>query len=161
MPQGKSRGASSSRWARWRELSLREQRATLAAALLIPAARLALRTRGAAWTTDRLLRRPLGARVGGLDDLASARELARAVGRASNNGPYAGNCLSRSLALLWMLRGRGIVGELRYGARTADGKLEAHAWVELNGRVLNDRQDVETRFARFGSDPVPRARTGP
>ena len=60
-----------------------------------------------------------------------------------------------------MLRGRGIVGELRYGARTADGKLEAHAWVELNGRVLNDRQDVETRFARFGSDPVPRARTGP
>ncbi len=57
-----------------------------------------------------------------------------------------GNCLSRSLALLLLLRRGGHAAQLRLGVSLAGGAFAAHAWVELDGRVLNDRPDVSTRY---------------
>jgi hypothetical protein len=57
-----------------------------------------------------------------------------------------GNCLSRSLALYYLLRKAGAAPHLRLGVSLADATFSAHAWVELDGRVLNDRADVSTRF---------------
>ena len=45
-----------------------------------------------------------------------------------------------------MLASRGVPTELRFGARRALGQVEAHAWVELDGRVVNDAPDVADRF---------------
>jgi hypothetical protein len=46
-------------------------------------------------------------------------------------------CLTQALATQLLLRRRGQVSDLRIGvAKGESGKLEAHAWVELNGRVI-------------------------
>ena len=56
-------------------------------------------------------------------------------------------CLQRSLALCLWLERRGVVCQLRIGVRKRAGVLEAHAWVEYHGCVLNDSQSVSRRFA--------------
>jgi hypothetical protein len=64
------------------------------------------------------------------------------------NLPWA-NCLKKSLVLWWLLRRQGIEGDLQIGVRHEQDKFEAHAWVEYEGVVLNDTQDVRSRFAMF------------
>lgn len=62
---------------------------------------------------------------------------------------YAGTsvtCLSRSLCLWAALRKRGFDAELRTGLTRLDGKVEGHAWIELEGRVLNDRKSVADTY---------------
>jgi hypothetical protein len=78
-----------------------------------------------------------------------------AVNRARRYAPYRGNCLSQSLTLLYMLRRRGVAPTLRLGVRLSAARLDAHAWVEFDGRVLNDTQDVHTRFAPFSTSNPP------
>jgi hypothetical protein len=57
-----------------------------------------------------------------------------------------------------LLRREGIAGDLRIGARKVDGKLDAHAWVELNGRAIDDGDDAPRRFVPFETGPsVPSA----
>jgi hypothetical protein len=58
-------------------------------------------------------------------------------------------CLSRSVALARMLARRGIAADIRIGVRTQDGGLDAHAWVELDGRVINDDETVSRSYAPF------------
>jgi hypothetical protein len=81
--------------------------------------------------------------------IAIVQQLLRAIARASRYGAYRGNCFSRSLALIRLLRMRGIESDLRLGARSVDGQMEAHAWVERHGIVLNDAPDVAARFRVF------------
>lgn len=71
------------------------------------------------------------------------------VGAAARNGAFRGTCLTRSLTLLWLLRRHGIEADLRIGVKS-EAEFEAHAWVELDGRPLNDSADVAERF-----DPFP------
>jgi hypothetical protein len=59
------------------------------------------------------------------------------------------NCLERSLALQWLLRRRGIATDLRIGARKESELFEAHAWIELDGVVLNDPEEAHLHFAPF------------
>lgn len=47
-------------------------------------------------------------------------------------------CLPQSLALQALLRRQGLSAELRIGVRRADGKLQAHAWVEHAGSPLGE-----------------------
>jgi hypothetical protein len=81
--------------------------------------------------------------------IQEGRSMARLVDAAARHGPYPVTCLPRSLTLWWLLRRRGIDGCLRIGVRKEACRLEAHAWVELRGWVLNDDSDVRTRFAAF------------
>jgi Transglutaminase-like superfamily len=53
-------------------------------------------------------------------------------------------CLARSLAL------SRLVGDDAFvciGVRPGERELDAHAWVELDGAVLNDAADVRARYA--------------
>ena len=86
-----------------------------------------------------------------------ARETAFALSVAIRLVPWGPRCLTRSLALAWLLKRRGIPFVLRIGVPRGttiawEGKpvtLSAHAWVEHAGIVLNDRQDVALRFSAF------------
>jgi hypothetical protein len=58
-------------------------------------------------------------------------------------------CLARSLALSRVLGRRGVATEVRIGVLTDGGTLQAHAWVEWTGRLLNDHPGNLQRFAPF------------
>jgi hypothetical protein len=58
-------------------------------------------------------------------------------------------CLSRSVALARMLARRNVSSEIRIGVRTREDRLEAHAWVEVDGRAVNDREDIVRSYTPF------------
>ena len=78
-----------------------------------------------------------------------SQSASRMLDAASRRGVVRGNCLSRSIALCWLLRRRGIPAQLRIGARKIGNQLEAHAWIEVAGRAINDSDDVQTRYTPF------------
>lgn len=83
---------------------------------------------------------------------AASRELPRAarwIGVAARYTPGGASCLVRSLALLGLLRRRGIAAALRVGVGRTAPCLEAHAWVELDGLPVNDAADVAARYPPF------------
>ncbi|HEY9302564.1 MAG TPA: lasso peptide biosynthesis B2 protein [Phormidium sp.] len=90
-----------------------------------------------------------------LNFIEQARAIAKLVEIASRYGLYKPNCLQKSLLLWWLLQRRGIETELRIGVRKQEEILEAHAWVEYQGCVLNDRNDVDQRFAPFAGAILP------
>lgn len=59
-------------------------------------------------------------------------------------------CLSHSLVLWRLLRWQGIDSDIRIGIRRrTSGEVEAHAWIEWNGEVLNDCADVAAHYVPF------------
>jgi hypothetical protein len=81
--------------------------------------------------------------------LEVAGRMIRVVRSVELHGPGKPNCLERSMVLWWLLRRAGIKGELHIGGRKNGLRFEAHAWVELDGKVLNDSPDVHTHYAQF------------
>jgi hypothetical protein len=116
---------------RWRALTATEQSLTVKSAVLIAGAAASLRLLG--------LERTL--RLASLDRMPAPRAhetsknviatLASAADRAERYVP-GGSCLSKSVALAWMLRREGVDAAVRIGVSTAGG-FEAHAWVEASG----------------------------
>jgi hypothetical protein len=64
--------------------------------------------------------------------------LGAAVIRTLEPLPFDSRCLMRSLVLLALLARRGVAGSLVIAVRPSDelAALDAHAWVELDGRAL-------------------------
>lgn len=56
-------------------------------------------------------------------------------------------CLEQSLTLFFLLRRRGVPAELRMGVQPRP--FLAHAWVEVGGRPLNEREDLPLTLAPF------------
>lgn len=92
------------------------------------------------WTSGRLADEPAPRTPSPVEALALATT------RVQRYSWLPGNCLSRSLALYTLLRGTGAAPTLRLGVSLADSTFAAHAWVELDGRVLNDQPDVSKRY---------------
>jgi hypothetical protein len=65
-----------------------------------------------------------------------------------------GSCLDRSVLLWFVLEQHGMDGSIRIGVARDGDTIDGHAWVELNGVVLNDSPDIGERFAVFHEDPV-------
>lgn len=84
-----------------------------------------------------------------------ADAIARMSAAAARNLFFATNCLEKSLVLWWLLRRRGIAAELRIGARKELERFEAHAWVELDSRVLNDAGEEHRHFVPFEGPITP------
>lgn len=80
-------------------------------------------------------------------DQGAARSVAQLVNAAARHRFFRAPCLERSLVLWWLLRQRGVGATLQIGVRKEAERLEAHAWVELDGVVLNDRPDIAGLFA--------------
>ena len=81
--------------------------------------------------------------------LDSARKTATMVRIAAARGPYRGNCLPQSLTIWLLLRCQKLDSQIRFGARKADDKLEAHAWVEFHCVALNDGLAFNHSFTPF------------
>jgi hypothetical protein len=68
---------------------------------------------------------------------------------AANLHPAPMLCLARSLTLVRLLARRGIATELKLGVRLEKQNLQAHAWVEWQGRPLNDAGRAVPRYAEL------------
>jgi len=76
----------------------------------------------------------------------SVDEIVWAVRVGSRYVPAA-TCLTQALAARVMLGREGYDSTLRIGvARAERGALQAHAWVECDGRVVIGQTDTPTRF---------------
>ena len=53
-------------------------------------------------------------------------------------------CLQRSAVATWLLRRRGVRAELVIGFRPVP--VDSHAWVEVDGKVVNDRPQYQKHF---------------
>ena len=71
-----------------------------------------------------------------------------------NGKPFGATCLDRSVFLWFLLHQHGIGGHLRIGVATNEQNIDGHAWVEHEGTVLNDKQDIATDYAVFDEDPA-------
>jgi hypothetical protein len=137
----------------WFDLPRDERRAVLSMLWLVPALHVAVRlfdyqrTRG--WLMRSAARSAESSRSAATRPRVEALRLASA--RVEQYSRLPGNCLSRSLALFWLLRRAGYDAELQLGVSLAGGAFAAHAWVVSGGRVLNDTEDVATRYAPLRS----------
>jgi hypothetical protein len=96
-----------------------------------------------------IIRRVIGSRgTFGLPIKASTREkIVWAVRLASRHVPSA-TCLTQALAAYLMLSKNGQPASLYLGvSKTTSGTFEAHAWVELEGRILIGNLENFTKYA--------------
>jgi len=129
-----------------------QQRTLVHASLWLPWFWLGLRALGLLRLQSLLQRRPM--MVASTMTLSEIQAIGEAVNIAARHTPFHATCLTRSLLLCWLLRGRGVASELRIGVRSPQGVLDAHAWVECDGTPVNDQPDIATQYATFG-DLVP------
>lgn len=131
--------------ARFAHLSARRQRLLVEAAFELAAARLAT----SMLSFSRLVRwsgAPLGrGRPASVDDLVWA------VRTAAARMPFRAACLQQAVALQRMLRRREYGASLHYGLAIG-ARLEAHAWVTLNGMALIGGQEA-SRFREVAAWP--------
>ncbi len=144
---------------RFVRLPPRRRWAVVRAAVWLLAVDLALRTAGFA-AVRRWLRRLSRSRKAAAGDLSGTSSEAErvqtqawAVAAAAAHHLYPMRCLPRSLVLQTLLAREGIRSELRIGVRREDGGLEAHAWVEHQGRPLAEREDRTGSFSALGLPP--------
>ena len=141
---------------RFRKLQHREQKILLAAVIELPLMAFVLKLMGFRRVQNILLRfgaRKPRNRIGGAPaSTVEAQNIEKLVSAAVNEGIYRANCLERSLTLWWLLRREGISSQLKIGVRKAKDKLEAHAWIEVNGSVLNDDPAVQANYSPFTQD---------
>lgn len=71
----------------------------------------------------------------------SVNRVCDAVNRACVWYPKRVRCLQRSFAITWLLRRCGVHAQMVIGAQKFPFK--AHAWVEVDGSAVNERQDVQ------------------
>lgn len=84
-------------------------------------------------------------------DQAIARETIDHVCTAVNHAcvwyPKPALCLQRSFVTTCLLRKQGVPAQMVLGAQKLPFK--AHAWVEVNGRVVNERSDVQAIYTAW------------
>jgi hypothetical protein len=129
-----------------RRLSPAERGVLLQAMGLLPLVAISLRILGLRLTQSVLAWLPRRQVAKGSDRVWMTVRMVKVAVRYQR--PWA-NCLKRSLVLWALLRCQGIDSQLRIGVRQTAGEFAAHAWVDYDGVVLNDTQDVELEFSPF------------
>lgn len=140
---------------RVRRLASREGRRVVLAVYWLVWTDLSLRLLGFERTRDRYSRlgRHLPEPRSATEWHAWANERAYTIARAAHITPTRAVCLQQSLVLYCWLRRQGEPCELRIGVRKAGAAIAAHAWVELDGQVVNDTPGVVGAFAVLTSAP--------
>jgi len=90
----------------------------------------------------------------GEEDVRRARLYGRWIGTAARFHVLRPQCLHQSLVLHSWLRHQGLPSEMRIGVRYDRNELKAHAWVELAGRVVNDRRRAVAAFTPLSQPPT-------
>jgi len=89
----------------------------------------------------------------GIDQaMAYAQRIRKLAWKASRHLPFDASCLHQYLLIWWSLRRRGLGAELRIGVDNREEFL-AHAWVELEGRLVNESPEVTEKYRPF--DRIP------
>lgn len=137
-------------WQKFRQLTAQEIGLLVQALVILPLVSLGLDVLG--WQhLRRLLERLAGRRQRPLTEQPpdTMRQAARMTDVAAGHKFLRATCLRRSVALWWLLQRQGIDSRVVLGVRKGDRWLQAHAWVECEGVVLNDRPAVRAEFAIF------------
>jgi hypothetical protein len=113
--------------------------------LLSSALRVAGYGRTRAWI-ERMTRRAPAVRDAAA--LAYAQRVAALADIAGRRGAVAATCLPQALLVYGLLRRRGLAPTLELGARSEDGTLGAHAWVEVDGVALGSGAAGHRAFKR-------------
>lgn len=92
------------------------------------------------WTAERI-----GA-DGAVSNPEVVSEIVRSVSFASRYVPYA-SCLTQALAARRLLRRYGQNADLKIGVAKDNGNFEAHAWLEIDGRIVLGKQRRHSRYA--------------
>ncbi|NED99597.1 lasso peptide biosynthesis B2 protein [Phytoactinopolyspora halotolerans] len=100
--------------------------------------------------TDAAIAEPASATAAGLRLPPAAIRRLRAVRRVMRHWPFGDTCLRRALVSGQLLRGSH--PELRVGVAKIDGKIQAHAWLEIGGTSL----DPGGAAAHLPLESVPR-----
>jgi hypothetical protein len=131
---GAARGRRS-RWNRWRALPATKKLLLLEAFVTLLTARCSLALLPVRWIF-RWLERPLhNAAESANSDMAE--RIRWAVLSVARYGPISFVCFPQAMAAHAMLRRRGISSIMHYGVRrSADRKMRAHTWLEVDHRML-------------------------
>jgi hypothetical protein len=90
---------------------------------------------------------------------ADVRRAVQIVAAAYRLHPVRSSCLPRAVVLWSLLQRRGIAADVRIGVRyNMQGQFESHAWLEWNGKVLNDAADVASQYLPFNSPAFDRVK---
>ena len=116
---------------------------------LLPVVSLSVSLKGMQFTQAMLLQLPLQICAGTETVESRVWTTVRLVRVAVRYHHLWTNCLKQSLVLWILLRSQGILSELRIGVQRESDKFTAHAWVEYQGIVLNDTDDVHQRYQAF------------
>ena len=76
-----------------------------------------------------------------------ANRYAEWIARVARHHFIRARCLHQSLLLQRWLSQDDVSSDLRIGVAKADDTLHAHAWVEVDGRVVNDVPEAVRAFA--------------
>ena len=144
------------KWRKFCRLTGQERSALACSALLLPLIALGLRLLGFR-RLQVALAKVVPNHEPGLEGRSESRRgevevVVRMVAAASREGLVHGNCLEQSLTLWWLLRRRDVPAQLRIGVQKQGDQFQAHAWVELAGAVLNDRDDAHQEYTAFARD---------
>ena len=122
----------------WLALSWLDRAQLLMLMLGLPLVGLALRVFGYVKTRRWLERNSSveARRMATPSELEAAESLAQLAAIAGRHGPVSTTCLRQSLLVYWRLRRQGLSPELKLGVRKVDAVMDAHAWVELEGKAL-------------------------
>jgi hypothetical protein len=139
-------------WRTFRALNSAERDVARSAAMGLTATWVALRVVGFKRWNEIIVKRIGNAaeiRSAQNSSALSANRIWQLEAAAARNLFFRTNCLEQSLVLRSILRRHGFSAELKIGARKEAGRFEAHAWVELHGRRLNDENDSHSNFVPF------------
>lgn len=64
------------------------------------------------------------------------------INQISKMSDLKGRCLSQSLVMQLLLKNNGVVSELKFGMKKSSGKLDVHAWLEIDGKPINDHDSL-------------------
>lgn len=131
------------------ELSVVEKALLIRALWLLPVVAISLQIKGLRFTQDLLLWTFRSPRSNSEPIASQIWTTVRMVKTAAKYYQPWANCLKKSLVLWILLRDRGIRSEIRIGVERESTTFAAHAWVEYQGIVLNDSDDVHQRFQAF------------
>jgi hypothetical protein len=141
-------------------LSSDEKRTFLHALVVIPLAAVGLKLCGLDRVQAVLERRAERARkrhsAPAGDTVRQARDISRLVGIAGRRGIWRPDCLERSLVQSYLLQRKGFCPEMRFGCRREENTLCFHAWLEMDGQVINDGADVVDLYKPFPRPEIDR-----
>jgi hypothetical protein len=148
---------------KFKRLSRKERGLFLQAVLLLPAIHFALLLLGYSrllGVMEKLVPvKPIETAPSDAQVLQRAQEISRIVSIAAQYGVYRATCLRKSLLVWGFLRREGMQGRVCFGVRMCARKLEAHAWVEYKGMVVNDSLKVHECYTAL-REVLPPTRAG-